>query len=181
MTFPLSFEVQSNSLEFHLRESYLLGCTDTANGRHTRVWYGLTRRRRCLRVGVASKIFFLDSRWLGSDLGQIGPIHTGLGRIGRNCWNTPISVLNWPIQVKIQKKKKSGHFKVWGWCERVLVCETKRKRKRKQVKYKQVKRKRTLNKFITFLFYHPIDQEILSICLIILLGRVLHFAHVVDS
>ena len=149
MTFPLSFEVQSNSLEFHLRESYLLGCTDTANGRHTRVWYGLTRRRRCLRVGVTSKIFFFG---LTLTRLRLGPNRADSHRLGpyraKLLKHTDIGV-ELADSSRNSKKKKKVDILRYGGDVRECLCVRQRENERE-------------NKLNTYLFAFRIKNEATS-------------------
>ena len=85
-------------------------------------------RRRCLRVGAASKIFFSDSRRLGSDSGRFPPNRAVSGetaesvRIGRNRRIGPYRAKPpkhtdtgaEPADLGRNSKKKKGRFEVCG-------------------------------------------------------------------
>ena len=75
--------------------------------------------------------FFFSARPIRVKLGQFAPTWA--------VWAKPLKHTDTDADPAYlgrnsKNKKKKGRFEVCGWCERVLVCEIEKKRKRKQVK-----------------------------------------------
>ena len=69
---------------------------------HTRVWRGNARMSLLVRQAASCHVFFFFFSWLAPMRLRLGPIRVESGQL-KPYW---AKQLKWPIQAKIQKKKK---------------------------------------------------------------------------